>query len=70
MFVTEVLDGKPYQSYLPAPMVPVIAPQFVAGFRELDQAMRASVDAPAFNAAVIAAVTQGNARSLLGGGGR
>lgn len=68
MFVTEVLHGRPYQSYIPVPMVPVIAPHYLADFAELDQRMRDSVDEVAFNAAVIAALTQDNARSLLGGG--
>lgn len=69
MFVTEVLHGKPYQSYIPAPMVPVIASQHVAGFAELDRMMQASVDARAFDAAIVASLAQDNARSLLGGEG-
>jgi len=68
MFVTEVLHGKPYQSYIPAPMVPVIASHYVAGFAELDRMMQASVDARAFDAAAVASLAQDNARSLLGGG--
>lgn len=69
MFVTEVLHGKPYQSYIPAPMVPVIASHYVAGFAELDRMTQAGVDARAFDAAVVASLAQDNARSLLGGGG-
>lgn len=67
MFVTEVLHGKPYQSYIPAPMVPVIASHYVAGFAELDRMTQAGVDARAFDAAVVASLAQDNARSLLGG---
>lgn len=69
MFVTEVLHGKPYQSYIPVPMVPAIASQYVAGFAELDRMMQASVDARVFDAAIVASLAQDNARSLLGGDG-
>jgi hypothetical protein len=70
MFVAEVLHGMPYQSYIPAPMVPVIAPHYVAGFAELDRMTQARVDARAFDAAVVASLAQDNGRSLFGGGGR
>ena len=48
-------------------MVPVIASQYVADFAELDRMVQASVDARAFDAAVVASLAQDNGSSLLGG---
>ncbi|MEQ1514555.1 MAG: Fic family protein [Lysobacteraceae bacterium] len=60
MLVTKILAGRPYQSYVPQPLMPVIEKREIDIFRRMDQWLASTVDHVAFSERIASAVAQPN----------
>ena len=58
MYVTGILAGRPYQSYVPRPLLPPIDARHVDLFRKLDKRFLGSLDADRFTELAIEVVVQ------------
>lgn len=44
MYITEMLMGRPYQCFIPRPVIPVVGPRYLRAFAEIDRKCLASRD--------------------------
>ena len=58
MYVTEILDGRPYQCFIPQPLFPTVEPSRVKAFEALDRALQRTADDSGFLNRAAATVAQ------------
>jgi Fic family protein len=60
MYVTELLDGRPYQCFIPQPLFPAVEPSRIKAFATFDRALQHTTDGSGFldRAAATAAQTR------------
>ena len=58
MYVTEILDGRPYQCFIPQPLLPAVVASRIKAFAALDRALKNTADASVFTARAAATIAQ------------
>lgn len=58
MYVTEILDGRPYQCFIPQPLLPAVEASRIKAFATLDRALKNTADASVFTARAAATIAQ------------
>ena len=58
MYVTEILDGRPYQCFIPQPLLPAVEASRIKAFAALDRALKNTADASVFTARAAATIAQ------------
>ena len=58
MYVTEILDKRPYQCFIPQPLFPAVEPSRVKAFAALDRALQHPLDAAEFLDRAAATIAQ------------
>lgn len=58
MYVTEILDGRPYQCFIPQPLFPAVEASRVKAFATLDLQLKRNTDAAVFISRAAATIAQ------------
>lgn len=58
MYVTEILDGRPYQCFIPKPLFPAVEASRIKAFATLDRELKRNIDAAGFVRRAAATVAQ------------
>ncbi len=58
MYVTEILDGRPYQCFIPQPLLPAVEASRIKAFAALDRALKNTTDASVFTPRAAATIAQ------------